>query len=227
MNANLVPAPRPGLFICLEGPDGCGKTSQATRLAAALAAAGISVRLVREPGGTATGERVRAILLDRSAGSVAHDARTDALLFCAARAQLVVEVIRPALARGETVVAARFADSTLAYQGFGSGLALDELLPVERFTIGPTRPDLTVVLDLAPEAGLARKSAAETTRFEADFDLAYHTRVRAGYLALVAADPGRYAVIDADRPEDAVFADVLATVATRLPAIGRNLAAGT
>lgn len=225
MNAIPTPAASRGLFICLEGPDGCGKTSQAARLAGALAAAGVAVRLVREPGGTATGERVRPILLDRSEGSVANDPRTDALLFYAARAQLVVEVIRPALARGETVVTARFADSTLAYQGCGSGLPLDELLPVERFAIGGTRPDLTVVLDLAPEAGLARKSAEETTRFEADFDLAFHLRVRAGYLALVAADPGRYAIIDADRPEDAVFADVLATVAARLPSLGARLAA--
>jgi dTMP kinase len=212
------------LFVCLEGPDGCGKTSQAARLAAALAAAGIRVRLVREPGGTATGERVRAILLDRSPGSVANDARTDALLFYAARAQLVAEVIRPALARGETVVAARFADSTLAYQGYGGGVPLDELLPVERFAVGATRPDLTIVLDLAPEAGLARKSVEETTRFEADFDLDFHARVRAGYLALVAAAPERYAVVDAGRPEDVVFAEVLETVAARLPDLGARLA---
>jgi dTMP kinase len=215
-----------GIFICLEGPDGCGKTSQATRLADTLAAAGIPVRLVREPGGTATGERVRPILLDRSPGSVPNDARTDALLFYAARAQLVAEVIRPALARGETVVTARFADSTLAYQGYGSGLPLDELLPVERFAIGDTRPDFTVVLDLAPEDGLARKSVEETTRFEAEFDLAFHVRVRAGYLALVAADPGRYAVVDAGRPEDEVFADIVAAVAARLPDLGPRLAAG-
>lgn len=222
MNATPGYAPR-GRFICLEGPDGCGKTSQATRLAGALATAGVPVRLVREPGGTATGERVRAILLDRSPGSIANDARTDALLFYAARAQLVAEVIRPALARGEIVVAARFADSTLAYQGYGSGLPLDELLPVERLAIGGIRPDLTVVLDLAPEAGLARKSAEETTRFEADFDLAFHARVRAGYLALVAADPDRYAVVDAGRPEDVVFGEVLATVAARLPDLGARL----
>jgi dTMP kinase len=224
VNATPSPIARAS-FVCLEGPDGCGKTSQATKLAGALAAAGIPVRLVREPGGTPTGERVRAILLDRTPGSIANDARTDALLFYAARAQLVTEVIRPALARGETVIAARFADSTLAYQGYGGGLPLHELLPVERFAIGDTRPDLTIVLDLAPEAGLARKSVEETTRFEADFDLDFHARVRAGYLALVAADPGRYAVVDAGRPEDVVFEEVLATVAARLPGLGVRLAA--
>ncbi len=211
------------MFICLEGPDGCGKTSQAAWLADALAGAGIPVRLVREPGGTATGERVRAILLDRSAGSIAHDARTDALLFYAARAQLVAEIIRPALARGECVVAARFADSTLAYQGHGSGLPLAELRAVERFAIGQTRPDLTIVLDLAPEVGLGRKSAEETTRFEADFDYAFHERVRAGYLALVAEAPDRYAVVDASLPADVVFRAVLATVAARLPELGARL----
>ena len=222
MSATREAAAR-GRFICLEGPDGCGKTSQAARLADALGAAGIPVRLVREPGGTATGERIRAILLDRSAGSIAHDGRTDALLFYAARTQLVAEVIRPALARGETVVAARFADSTLAYQGYGSGLPLDELRPVEHFAIGDTRPDLTIVLDIAPEAGLGRKSAAETTRFEADFDLAFHVRVRAGYGELAAAHPARYAVVDAGRPEDEVFRAILATVAARLPELGARL----
>jgi len=227
VSTDLPPAPPRAHFICLEGPDGCGKTSQAARLAAALAAAGIPVRLVREPGGTAVGERVRPLVLDRSPGSIANDARTDALLFNAARAQLVAEVIRPALARGETVVAARFADSTLAYQGYGSGLPLDELLPVEQFAIDATRPDLTIVLDLAPEAGLARKSVEETTRFEADFDVAFHARVRAGYLALVAAAPARYAVVDAGRPEDAVLAEVLETVAARLPGVGARLRSAT
>lgn len=225
MSATPPAAAQRGLFICLEGPDGCGKTSQAARLADALAGAGIPVRLVREPGGTATGERVRAILLDRSAGSIAHDARTDALLFYAARAQLVAEIIRPALARGECVVAARFADSTLAYQGHGSGLPLDELRPVERFAIAETRPDLTVVLDLPPEIGLGRKSAEETTRFEADFEFAFHQRVRAGYLALAAAAPDRYAVVDASQPADEVFRAVLATVAARLPELGARLGA--
>jgi len=216
-----------GRFVCLEGPDGSGKTSQAARLADTLAAAGVPVRLVREPGGTETGERVRAILLDRSPGSVAHDARTDALLFYAARAQLVAEVIRPALAGGETVVAARFADSTLAYQGHGSGLPLDELRPVERFAVGETRPDLTIVLDIPAEIGLGRKSAEETTRFEADFALAFHRRVRAGYLAIAAAQPERYAVVDATTPPDEVFAAVLAIVAARLPDLGARLAAGS
>lgn len=214
-----MPTPR-GSFITLEGPEGSGKTSQAEALRARLADAGATVVLTREPGGTPTGERIRAILLETApsgAHSAAQDARTDALLFNAARAQLVVEVIGPAIGRGEVVVCARFADSTLAYQGYGAGLPRDELRTLERFATDGLRPDLTIVLDLPPEVGLARKSAAEVTRFEAGFDLAFHERVRAGFLALATAEPGRFVVIDATRPFDAVADAILAAVADRLP----------
>ena len=182
-----MPVPR-GCFITLEGPEGSGKTSQAEALRARLADAGATVVLTREPGGTRIGERIRAILLDTAVAGdhvvAAQDARTDALLFNAARAQLVAEVIGPAIDRGDVVVCARFADSTLAYQGYGAGLPRDELRTLERFATDGLRPDLTIVLDLPPEVGLARKSAAEVTRFEAGFDLAFHERVRAGFLAL-------------------------------------------
>lgn len=209
-----------GWFITLEGPEGSGKTSQAEALRAALAEAGFAVTLTREPGGTTVGERIRAILLDRETAADAGPApaaRTDALLFNAARAQLVAQVIGPAVARGEVVVCARFADSTLAYQGYGSGLPLDDLRRLERFATGGLQPDLTIVLDLAPEVGLARKSGAEVTRFEAGFDLAFHHRVRTGFLALAAAEPDRIAVVDAAGSRDAVFDAIMATVAGRLP----------
>lgn len=209
-----------GRLITLEGPEGSGKTSQAERLRAGLVEIGVSVTLTREPGGTPTGERIRGILLHRDGAADAAaplDPRTDALLFNAARAQLVAEVIVPALARGDVVLCARFADSTLAYQGYGGGLPLSELRVLERFATRDVRPDLTILLDLPPEVGLARKSGDEVTRFEAGFDLAFHGRVREGFLALAAAEPERFAVVDATRSFDAVFDAIAATVADRLP----------
>ncbi|MHB8674318.1 MAG: dTMP kinase [Candidatus Limnocylindrales bacterium] len=204
-----------GRLITFEGPDGSGKTTQAARLHATLREAGFAATLTREPGGTATGERIREILLDRRSRS--SDGRSDAFLFNAARAQLVAEVVRPAIARGDVVISARFADSTLAYQGYGAGLPLDELRALERFATGGLVPDLTILLDLPVSAGLARKAGDEITRFEAAYDAAFHGRVGAGFRAIAAADPGRIAVVDATEPADLVFARVLAVVAARLP----------
>jgi dTMP kinase len=216
-----TPASR-GWFITLEGPEGSGKTSQAEELRTRLEDGGATVVLTREPGGTRIGERIRAILLETAtAGDTSgQDARTDALLFNAARAQLVAEVIGPAIGRGDVVVCARFADSTLAYQGYGAGLPRDELRTLERFATDGLRPELTIVLDLPPEVGLARKSAAELTRFEAGFDLAFHERVRAGFLALAAAEPGRFVVVDATLPFEAVADAIMAAVGDRLPDLG-------
>lgn len=158
--------------------------------------------LTREPGGTVVGERIRDLLLHEGSAAAELAARTDALLFNAARAQLVVEVIRPALDRGAIVIATRFSDSTLAYQGFGAGLPLTELRELERFATGALRPDLTVILDLPAEAGLARKTLDQQTRFETGFDIDFHRRVRAGFLALADAEPGRFVVVDAlEEPE--------------------------
>lgn len=207
----LVTAPRSpaGRFITLEGPDGSGKTHHAARLADALRARGHDVVLTREPGGTPLGERIRALLLTR--GDAPLGPRTDALLFNAARAQHVWEVVDPALAAGRVVVCARYADSTLAYQGYGSGVPLDELRALIRIATGGRTPDRTILLDLPVEAGLRRKSPDDTeTRFETAFDLEFHLRVRAGFLEMAAADPGRWALVDADRDADAVFASVLA-----------------
>ena len=200
--------PRPGLFITIEGPDGSGKTSQAGRLAAALRARGHDVVLTREPGGTPLGERIRALLLTRGEAPIAP--RADALLFNAARAQHVFEVIDPALGAGKVVVCARFADSTLAYQGYGEGVPLDDLRSLIRLATAGRTPDRTILLDVPVEAGLRRKSPDDReTRFETAFDLAFHERVRAGFLEMAAAEPDRWVIVDADRPEEETFADVL------------------
>lgn len=217
-------ATRAGTFITLEGPEGSGKTAVADRLRVLAAAAGVDAVMVREPGGTSAGEGIRRILMDRGEVAIHHSQRTDALLFMAARAQLVDEVIDPALRRGAVVVCDRYLDSTLAYQGAGGGLDLDDIRAVGRFATLGIRPNRTLLLDLPVEIGLARKSEAETTRFEEHFDRAFHERVRAGYLALAAAEPARWVVIDGTAPADDVFAAVVAALAD-LPEIGPRLAA--
>ncbi len=215
MSAQARPTAR-GRFITIEGPDGGGKTTQAERLRAHLEAAGQHVHLTREPGGTWLGERLREVLLartgDGSAATAPTDPLTDALLFNAARRQLVREVVRPALDAGTTVVCARFADSTLAYQGYGAGVDLERLRSLADVATDGLVPDLTIVLDVPVETGLARKAPGDITRFEAEFDLAFHRRVRDGFLALAAAEPARVAVIDATASVDAVAAAVAAVV---------------
>ena len=195
--------------MTLEGPEGSGKTVVAKRLAVELGTRGQRVVLTREPGGTRLGERVREILLGRA--DLGIDPRADALLFNAARAQLVAEVVRPALSAGATVVCARFADSTLAYQGYGAGLPIDELRDLARVATGGLDPDLTILLDVDPELGIQRKAAEARNRFES-IDLDFHRRVRAGFLELAAAEPPRWRVVDSSRHIDRVFDDVRALV---------------
>jgi dTMP kinase len=195
---------RRGWFITIEGPDGAGKTTQTEGLAAHLRERGVDVLTTREPGGTWLGERLRDVLLARTGSTAATDGLTDALLFNAARRQLVSEVIEPAVARGRTVVCARFSDSTLAYQGYGAGVPLERLRALEALATDGLRPDLTILLDLPVEAGLARKAPGDVTRFESEFDLAFHRRVRAGFGALAAADPARFTIVDAMGSSDAV-----------------------
>ena len=192
--------PARGWFITIEGPEGAGKTTQAEALVRHLSDAGHDVHLTREPGGTWLGERLRDLLLARTDAAAPTDPMTDALLFNAARRQLVTEIILPALEAGRTVVCARFADSTLAYQGFGAGLPLSDLRALEAAATDGLKPDLTILLDVPVEDGLARKAPGDVTRFEAEFDLAFHRRVRDGFLELAATEPERFAVIDAARP---------------------------
>jgi dTMP kinase len=195
------------MFISFEGPDGSGKSTQIELLATELRAAGHEVVTVREPGGTPAGEKIRAILLGEG-GAVSVDPRADALLFNASRAQLVADVIEPALARGAIVIADRFADSTLAYQGYGSGLPLDALRAIITFATAGRTPDLTLLLDLAADQGLARKSGSGRTRFEEGFDAAFHARVADGFRALAAAEPTRWRLLDASAAPEALAAQI-------------------
>ena len=213
-------APVTGPLITLEGPDGSGKSSLLPRLAAVLRARGLDVVTTREPGSTPLGERIRSILLDTEP-KIDHTGRADALLFAAARTQHVDEVIRPAIARGAIVLCDRYADSSMAYQGAGSEIPMDQMRALQQFATGGLWPDLTILLDLPVEVGLARKSD-EVTRFEAYHDVAYHERVRAAFLGFAAAEPERYAMVDATRSPDAVLAataDAVARLANRWPGL--------
>ena len=201
-----------GRFITIEGPDGSGKTTQVEALAQRLRAAGIGVIVTREPGGTRLGEQLREILLARHGGVEPTDALTDALLFEAARRQLVRHVIRPALADGTTVVCGRYSDSTLAYQGFGAGVPLDTLRELDEAATDGLAPDLTILLDLPVELGLQRKGPDDTTRFEAEHDVDFHRRVRAGFLTLAGEEPHRFRIVDATRSVDEVAAEIWALV---------------
>lgn len=193
-----------GRFIVLEGPEGGGKTSQARALAARLTEAGMAVLLTREPGGTELGKMIREIVLPASSTPIS--ARGEALLYSASRAQLIEEVVAPALAAGQLVVSDRFSYSTIAYQGYGRGLDLEETVAVTRFATGGLQPDLCLLLDLPPEEGILRKRGAflaggteEWNRFEEE-EIAFHQRVREGYLKMAQSDPERWRVLDASLP---------------------------
>jgi len=181
------------MFITFEGPDGSGKTTQARLFAEHLEASGYAVLFTREPGGTPISEQIREVILSKRNWAMQNE--TEALLFSAARAQIVAELIRPALAAGKIVVCDRYADSTLAYQGYGLGLDLDALRAITRFATGGLVPDLTFYVDVPVEVGLARRHRGETNRLDQKA-IAYHARVREGFLALVRAEPHRWVVID-------------------------------
>src|SRR3954449_11476097 len=198
------------LFVTFEGIDRSGKTSQARMLVDALGPEAVGVR---EPGGTAVGERVRELLKDPAA---TIGPRTEALLFAAARAELVEQVIRPALDAGRVVVSDRYLDSSLAYQGEARGLGIDDIAAINRFATDALAPGLTFLLDLPLDAAAAR--AGEVDRFESE-GAALQARVRDAYERLSAADPGRWRRIDAARPADEVHADVLAAVERALSGV--------
>jgi dTMP kinase len=206
-----------GLFITFEGPEGSGKTTQIRLLADWLGEQGREVLTTREPGGTRIGEAIRNVLL-----SPAHTemcAEAEILLFSAARAQIVREKLQPHLARGGVVLCDRFADSTLAYQGYGRLLDLDTLWQITQFATGGLVPALTICLDLPVVAGLRRKQGgdqAEWNRMERE-RLDFQERVRLGYLALAAAEPQRWFVLDALREIEVVQAEIRQRVAVLLP----------
>ena len=200
-----------GRFITFEGGEGCGKSTQSRRLAEMLTQKGIEVVTTREPGGTRLAELIRSLLKDEREDPPCD--RSELLLFLAARAQLVRNVIVPALDAGKWVVSDRFSDSTFAYQGYGRGLPLDVLRLANDFACDGLRPDLTLLLDVRPEVASARmrsREAATNTvadRIELAGD-AFHSRLRAGFLEMAKAEPDRIKVIDANGTPDEVWAQV-------------------
>ena len=202
------------MFITFEGPEGSGKTTQIPLLRDFLRAAGYSVFATREPGGTAIGDQIRAILL-ANRNTEMHP-RAEILLFQASRAQLVEQEIPPRLGRGEIVLCDRYADSTLAYQGYGHQVDLPTLRGIVEFATGGLKPDLTILLDLEVEIGLARRQKEGGVNRMDAFELAFHQRVREGYHTLAAAEPERWAIVDANQPPERVQAAVREIVTARL-----------
>lgn len=202
-------------MITLEGGEGAGKSTQVELLLAALGRAGIAATGTREPGGSPGAEAIRRLLLDGA--TERWDAVGEALLLYAARRDHVVKLIEPTLARGLWVVCDRFANSTLAYQGYGRGLPPHDLLALHRFALGEFAPDLTLILDLPVAEGLARaaRRPGDADRFER-LDLAFHERLRQGFLRIAADDPERCVLIDAAGDQGSVHRAVLAAVAARL-----------
>jgi dTMP kinase len=205
------------LFITFEGPEGSGKTTQIHLLTTALTKRGFSVLATREPGGTPIGNAIRSLLLDPLHTEMS--ARAETLLFQAARAQIVDQVIQPALAEGKVVLCDRYADSTLAYQGYGHGQALPPLQYLGDYATGGLIPALTIYLDIDVTAGLGRKrsgAAEEWNRME-NLAVAFHQRVRAGYLTLAANDRNRWLVLDAAQSIESLHDEILVRV---LPLLG-------
>src|SRR5436309_2369564 len=206
-----------GFFITFEGPEGGGKSTQVHRLATSLAEQGYAVWTTREPGGTRVGEMIRPILLGRQHSPLT--AWSEALLFTAARAQHVEDVIRPRLQRGELVLCDRYADSTLAYQGYGRGLDLETLRQLQREATGGLQPHLTILLNLPVRAGLARIPQSEQDRLDRETE-AFHQRAHNGYQQLAASEPARWREVDASQPADRVASRILELVQQALERAG-------
>lgn len=205
------------MFITLEGPDGSGKSMQIPPLAEFIRQQGYEVLTTREPGGTGIGDQIRQVIM--KLGNTSMNPRTEILLFCAARAQIVEEVLRPNLQRGVVVLSDRYADSTLAYQGYGHGVNLDDLRSLLKFATGGLQPDLTVLLDVDAEEGLKRRQAGggEWNRLDA-YALEFHRRVRDGYHKLAKAEPERWQTIDASQTPEMVQSNLRRIVLKKLTA---------
>lgn len=201
-----------GVFVCFEGGEGGGKSTQSRLLRDRLEAAGLTVRLTFEPGDTPVGKEMRRIVLSPETGELAH--KTEFLLYLADKSEHVETLVRPALERGEVVITDRYVDSTLAYQGAGRALDPAELEEVARWATGDLRPHLTVVLDLEPEAGLGRFEGRDRIEGES---LEFHRRVRASFVELAERDPDHYLVVDARRPIEEIAALIAERVEPLLP----------
>ena len=203
------------MFITLEGPDGSGKSRQIGELSEFIRQQGFEVLTTREPGGTFIGDQIREVIMRMDNKSM--NPRTEILLFCAARAQIVAEVIRPNLEKGVVVLSDRYADSTLAYQGYGHGLDMTALRQILAFATGGLIPDLTLLLDIDVETGLSRRhtGGGEWNRLD-DYELAFHQRVRNGYLDMAGKEPQRWTVIDAGKSPQLVQAELQKAVITKL-----------
>ena len=204
-----------GLFITFEGTEGSGKTTQISLLAERLRSMGCGVRTLREPGGTPIGEEIRHTL-KHSPANHAMTPEAELLLMNASRAQLVREVIRPALTSGKIVLCDRFYDSTMAYQGYGQGLGREVVETIHRVVLGAFKPDLTLILDLPVEAGLGRAEARGTVNRYERMDSAFHQRLRQGFQDIAKREPDRCLVIDATQPADTVAEAVAEAVRSRL-----------
>jgi dTMP kinase len=207
------------MFISFEGTEGSGKTTQIKEVFSALRDKGHNPILTREPGGTDISNQIRAIVLDNLENQKMQP-RTELLLFCASRAQLVGEFIKPNLAEGKLILCDRYAVSTLAYQGYGHGLPLDDLRQILNFATGGLYPDLTIYLDLPPEKGLERRRKGQMfgeswNRLD-DKELTFHQKVYAGYEAIIAENPARFLRINADQQPEAVTAEILRGLLPRL-----------
>lgn len=203
------------MFITLEGPEGSGKTSHIPHLVAYLREQGHSVFPTREPGGTSISEQIRDILHDMK--NVEMHPRTETLLYQAARAQIVEQVIKPRLANGEIVISDRYYDSTIAYQGYGHQQNLDEIRALVKYATGGLNPDLTILLDLDVEVGLKRKTQNEVewNRMDA-YAVEFYQRVRKGYLELVKQEPKRWIVVNSEQSWEAVQAELKQVIVSRL-----------
>jgi dTMP kinase len=208
------------MFITFEGPEGSGKTTQIPQVVQFLSEAGYPVFSTREPGGTSIGDQIRQVLLANK--NTEMHPRSEILLFQASRAQLVEQEIQPRIERGEIVLCDRYADSTIAYQGYGHQIDLAQLRNIVDFATGGLKPELTLLLDLDVAVGLTRRrKGGGINRLDA-FELAFHQRVRAGYHEMAAAEPERWVIIDAAQPPNQVQQDLRTAILSRL----RNLSFG-